>query len=138
MMTSGSLELRDVYKSYGHQQAIRHVSLTVASGEFVTLLGPSGSGKTTTLSMIAGFTQPTSGEILLGGRSISALPTHRRNIGMVFQNYALFPHMTAAENIAYPLKRRKLSRAEVKERVAQALALVHLEGFGDRHPRQLS
>jgi putative spermidine/putrescine transport system ATP-binding protein len=138
MMTSGSLELRDVYKSYGHQQAIRHVSLTVASGEFVTLLGPSGSGKTTTLSMIAGLIQPTSGAILLDGRPLDPLPAYRRNIGVVFQNYALFPHMTAARNVAFPLEMRRIPAGEISHRVARTLERVGLSQYGSLYPHQLS
>ena len=106
-MTAGSLELRDVCKSYGHVQAVDKVSLTVASGEFVTLLGPSGSGKTTTLSMIAGLTRPSSGAIMLDGQPLDPLPPYRRNVGVVFQNYALFPHMTVARNVAFPLEMRR-------------------------------
>lgn len=133
-----ALDLVGLSKSYGKNGVVKSVDLSVQPGEFVTLLGPSGSGKTTTLSMIAGFTPATSGEILLGGESISSRPPHRRNIGVVFQNYALFPHMTAAENIAFPLKRRKMTRTQIKDKVKQALDLVHLHEFGDRYPKQLS
>ncbi|WP_327731367.1 ABC transporter ATP-binding protein [Streptomyces sp. NBC_00487] len=133
-----SLELRGLRKRFGDQDVVKAVDLRIEPGEFVTLLGPSGSGKTTTLNMNAGFEQPSSGQILADGNPIGALPTHRRNIGMVFQNYALFPHMTAAQNIAFPLRQRKVSKAETEERVREALALVHLEKFGDRYPKQLS
>nr|WP_256980024.1 ABC transporter ATP-binding protein [Rhodococcus sp. 15-1154-1] len=133
-----SLDLIDLTKNYGKNGVVRNVDLNVKPGEFLTLLGPSGSGKTTTLSMVAGFTQQTSGSIRLGGNEINSLPPHKRNIGVVFQNYALFPNMSAAENIAFPLKRRKIAGAQVKERVRQALELVHLEQYADRYPRELS
>lgn len=133
-----ALDLVGLSKTYGKNGVVKSVDLSVKPGEFVTLLGPSGSGKTTTLSMIAGFTPVTAGEILLGGESIRSRPPHRRNIGVVFQNYALFPHMTAAENIAFPLKRRKFTRSQIKEKVGHALDLVHLQEFGDRFPKQLS
>ena len=128
-----------VEKSYdGHTLAVRGLTLDVAQGEFLTLLGPSGSGKTTTLNMLAGFERPTRGEILLGGRSVDRLPPYERNIGMVFQNYALFPHMTVAENVAFPLSVRRVARAEIGERVRRALAMVRLEAYGERRPAQLS
>ena len=107
-------------------------------GEFVTLLGPSGSGKTTTLRMIAGFTSPTGGSIEIDGQDMTRVPPHRRDVGMVFQNYALFPHMTAAQNVAFPLRMRKQSRAEIDRRVGDALDLVKLRHLADRYPRQLS
>ena len=118
--------------------AVDGVDLEVRQGEFITLLGPSGSGKTTTLRMIAGFTQPSAGGIEIDGADMTNVPPHRRDVGMVFQNYALFPHMTAAQNIAFPLEMRRIGRSEIRRRVAEALALVKLEGFGDRYPRQLS
>jgi putative spermidine/putrescine transport system ATP-binding protein len=128
-----------VEKSYdGHTLAVRNLSLDVARGEFLTLLGPSGSGKTTTLNMLAGFERPTRGEILLAGKPVDRLPPYQRNIGMVFQNYALFPHMTVAENVAFPLSVRRLGRAEIADRVRRALAMVRLEAFGERRPGQLS
>ncbi|HEX5146819.1 MAG TPA: ABC transporter ATP-binding protein [Conexibacter sp.] len=133
-----ALTLSDVRKTYGSAVAVEGVSLDVRPGEFVTLLGPSGSGKTTTLNMVAGFVELDEGEVLLDGTSIARLPPHKRNIGMVFQNYALFPHMTARENLAYPLRRRRMPKAEIARRVTQALELVHMEAYGDRHPRQLS
>jgi putative spermidine/putrescine transport system ATP-binding protein len=125
-------------KSYGSVRAIDHVSLSVELGEFVTLLGPSGSGKTTLLMMIAGFVRPDAGSILVGGQDIVRLPPHKRNVGMVFQNYALFPHMSVGENIAYPLRLRRVAKAEARERVAQALELVRLEGYEERRVDQLS
>jgi putative spermidine/putrescine transport system ATP-binding protein len=128
-----------VEKSYdGRSLAVRDLTLDVGRGEFLTLLGPSGSGKTTTLNMLAGFERPTRGEILLDGRSVERLPPYERNIGMVFQNYALFPHMTVGENVAFPLSVRRMSRAEITERVQRALAMVRLEAFAERRPTQLS
>ena len=128
-----------VEKSYdGHSLAVRDLTLDVGQGEFLTLLGPSGSGKTTTLNMLAGFERPTRGEILLAGRPVDRLPPYERNIGMVFQNYALFPHMTVGENVAFPLSVRARARAEIAERVKRALAMVRLEAFAERRPAQLS
>ncbi|MCU1604665.1 MAG: transporter ATP-binding protein [Modestobacter sp.] len=135
---AGTLELRGVRKQYGTVTAVQDVTLNIAAGEFVTLLGSSGSGKTTTLLMIAGFEQPTSGELVLDGRRIDGLPPHRRNIGMMFQSYSLFPHMTVEQNIAYPLKIRKKPKAEIREAVREALDLVHLSGYGKRYPTELS
>lgn len=132
------LQLIELTKIYGEVVAADRVTLDIAPGEFVTLLGPSGSGKTTTLMMVAGFVIPTSGQILVNGEDIAFRPPHKRNIGMVFQNYALFPHMTVAENIAFPLKMRKWRRDEIKRAVEEALQLVRLPGFEERYPRQLS
>jgi putative spermidine/putrescine transport system ATP-binding protein len=137
-MTAGSLELRDVSKSYAHVQAVDKVSLMVAPGEFVTLLGPSGSGKTTTLSMIAGLTRPSSGTILLDGQPLDPLPPYRRNVGVVFQNYALFPHMAVARNVAFPLEMRRVPGREIRRRVARVLEQVGLSEHGGRYPHQLS
>jgi putative spermidine/putrescine transport system ATP-binding protein len=122
----------------GVNDVVRDLSLDVARGEFLTLLGPSGSGKTTTLMMLAGFEQPDAGEILLDGQSITRLAPHRRNIGVVFQSFALFPHMTVAENVAFPLSVRGLSRAAQRERVGRALEMVRLAGMEARLPAQLS
>ncbi|MFN8590650.1 MAG: ABC transporter ATP-binding protein [Thermomicrobiales bacterium] len=127
-----------IEKRYGSVVAVNGVSLTIAPGEFVTLLGPSGSGKTTTLMMLAGFEVPTAGEIYVDGDPIAAVPPYRRNIGMVFQNYALFPHMTVGENIAFPLQMRKMSKADIVRHTAEVLALVGLPGYEARYPRQLS
>ncbi|HEX4171475.1 MAG TPA: ABC transporter ATP-binding protein [Acetobacteraceae bacterium] len=128
-----------VEKSYdGRTLAVHDLTLDVAQGEFLTLLGPSGSGKTTTLNMLAGFERPTRGLILLDGKSVDRLPPYERNIGMVFQNYALFPHMTVGENVAFPLSVRRMRRAEIAERVRRALAMVRLESLVDRRPTQLS
>jgi spermidine/putrescine ABC transporter ATP-binding subunit len=127
-----------VEKRFGEHVAVRGVDLLVRPGEFVTLLGPSGCGKTTCLRMIAGFIAPTSGRIVMGGRDITALPPYRRNTGMVFQSYALFPHRTVTDNVAFGLQVRRLPRAECATRVKDALRLVHLERFADRYPGQLS
>ncbi|WP_270935155.1 ABC transporter ATP-binding protein [Falsiroseomonas oryzae] len=130
---------RDVNKTYdGRVRVVRDLNLEVRRGEFLTLLGPSGSGKTTTLMMLAGFEGVTSGSIEVEGRSVLHLPPHRRDIGMVFQNYALFPHMTVAENVAFPLEVRKVPAAEAKARVERALQMVRLPGYADRRPAQLS
>jgi len=134
----GHLVVTNVTKRYGGAVAVGGVSIDVAPGEFVTLLGPSGSGKTTTLRIVAGFVDPDSGSVQLDGRALTGVPPYRRDIGMVFQNYALFPHMSAADNIAFPLKMRSVSRTERGERVKHALDLVHLGGLGSRRPAQLS
>ncbi|TVU68718.1 MULTISPECIES: ABC transporter ATP-binding protein [Cobetia] len=129
----------DVQKSYdGETLVVKGFNLEVRRGEFVTLLGPSGSGKTTCLMMMAGFETPTHGEILLDGVPINKLPPHKRGIGMVFQNYALFPHMSVAENLAFPLEVRGMSKEEIDSKVANALDMVRLGEFGDRRPGQLS
>ena len=132
------LSLERVSKHYGPIAAVDDVSLSVADGEFLVLLGPSGCGKTTTLRMIAGFVEPSAGTIRLGERVVTRLPPWKRNAGLVFQSYALFPHLTAAQNVAFGLEMRKLGRAEIAERVGDALALVRLAGYEDRLPRQLS
>ncbi len=133
------LRFDDVKKSYDQKNlVVKGFNMDVKEGEFITLLGPSGSGKTTVLMMLAGFESVTSGDIAIAGKSINRTAPNKRNIGMVFQNYALFPHMTVAENLAYPLSVRKMPKAEIKERVAQYLALVELSEFGDRRPGQLS
>jgi len=129
----------NVQKTYdGRTLVIRDLNLDVRRGEFLTLLGPSGSGKTTTLLMLAGFERPTGGVIELDGRPLFREPAYKRNLGMVFQDYALFPHMTVAENVAFPLTVRRLPRDEIARRVAAVLAVVKLEGFEDRKPTQLS
>jgi putative spermidine/putrescine transport system ATP-binding protein len=135
---AATLELDGLVKRYGETVALDGISLRVEPGEFVSLLGPSGSGKTTTLNLIAGFAKPTAGDILMDGRPIAELPPHRRHIGVVFQHYALFPHMTAAQNVGFPLRQRNVPRSEIRERVASALGLVELGGLADRHPRELS
>ena len=132
------LELQNISKSYGELRAVDDVSLSVEPGQFLTLLGPSGSGKTTILMAIAGFVQPTEGEILLDGRAITALPAEKRNFGMVFQGYALFPHMNLEQNIGFPLKIRGRPKDEIKERVAAALELVQLGHLANRMPHEIS
>ena len=129
----------DVRKSYdGKVDAVHALNLEVADGEFLTLLGPSGSGKTTTLMMLAGFEQPSDGRIFVGPEDITDVAVEKRGIGMVFQNYALFPNMTVGENIGFPLKVRGLSGAEIASQVKRALSMVRLEGLADRRPQQLS
>ena len=129
----------NVDKSYdGESLVVKGLNLDIPKGEFLTMLGPSGSGKTTTLMMLAGFETPTSGEIYLEGEPISSIPPYKRGIGMVFQNYALFPHMTVNENLAFPLEVRKLQKDEINEKVHKALSMVELQDFGTRMPLQLS
>jgi putative spermidine/putrescine transport system ATP-binding protein len=137
-MISVPLGLRDISKSYGQVQALKPLSLDVAGGEMLALLGPSGCGKTTTLRAIAGFEQPDTGAILIGGRDITDLPPNRRELGMVFQNYSLFPHMSVGENVAFGLKMRGTSRAEREDRARRLLAMVRLDQFGERQIHQLS
>ena len=126
-------------KSYdGEALVVKNLNLEISKGEFVTMLGPSGSGKTTTLMMLAGFETPTNGEIFLDTKPISKIPPYEREIGMVFQNYALFPHMTVQENLAFPLEVRKFSKSETQEKVKKVLEMVELGDFGTRFPAQLS
>jgi spermidine/putrescine ABC transporter ATP-binding subunit len=132
------VELRSVTRRFGEVVAVRGISLGVAHGEFLTLLGPSGCGKTTTLNMLAGFLRPDEGEILLGGRRVEHLPPYRRDTAMVFQQYALFPHLTVVENVAFGLEMRKVPKAEIARRVLRALEIVRLSGLGERRPAQLS
>jgi putative spermidine/putrescine transport system ATP-binding protein/mannopine transport system ATP-binding protein len=134
----GSIAVQDLVRRYGPVTAVDHVSLSVAPGEFLALLGPSGSGKTTILMSIAGFEFPDSGRILIGGDDVTWAPPNRRNLGMVFQRYTLFPHMSVLENIAFPLKMRGVARAEREERARAALQTVRLAQMGDRKPAQLS
>jgi spermidine/putrescine ABC transporter ATP-binding subunit len=138
MAAGASVDLVNLRKLYGSVVAVDALALQVKQGEFVTLLGPSGSGKTTTLMMIAGFEEPSAGEILVSGEPVVRRPPYRRNIGVVFQSYALFPHMSVAANVAYPLRMRGVGRDEIRRRVAAALDLVQLGSFGERHPAQLS
>jgi ABC-type Fe3+/spermidine/putrescine transport system ATPase subunit len=137
-MSALDIELQSVTKSYGAVPVVRDLSLSVPRGEFVSILGPSGCGKTTTLNMIAGFADPTSGDIRIRGRSQVRVAPENRNIGLVFQNYALFPHMTVAENVGFGLKMRKVPRSDMEVRIIEALESVHLSGFADRYPRELS
>ncbi|MGC2774049.1 MAG: ABC transporter ATP-binding protein [Bradyrhizobium sp.] len=134
----GFLTLEGLTRRYGDVAAVSDVNLSVAKGEFISLLGPSGCGKTTTLQMIAGLVEPTSGRITLDGRDITHEKPDRRGLGIVFQSYALFPHMTVAQNVSFGLEMRKVARAERETRVKQALALVQLAALADRYPRQLS
>ncbi len=137
-MNGAAVSLRELRKDFGQVGAVRDVSLDIGAGEFLTLLGPSGSGKSTTLMMIAGFEAPNAGDITIDGRSVIAVSPHRRDIGMVFQNYALFPHLNVAANIGFPLKQRGVGRAERDWMVKDALALVRLPGYEARYPRELS
>jgi putative spermidine/putrescine transport system ATP-binding protein len=137
-VAAAAVRLDDVTKRFGDVVAVDHVSLDIGSGEFFSLLGPSGSGKTTCLRMIAGFEHPTEGRIFLAGRDVSSLAPYDRDVNTVFQDYALFPHMTVAENVGYGLMVRKVPRSERGERVAEALRMVRLDAFGGRRPSQLS
>lgn len=133
-----AVQLINLVKEFADHTAVNHINIDIRQGEFLTLLGPSGCGKTTTLRMIAGFEQPTSGVILLDGQHVEHTPPYARNVNTVFQSYALFPHMSIFENIAFGLKMKKLPKDTIKEKVAEALALVRLEGFSGRKPDQLS
>lgn len=135
---SAFINLERISKSFGSFKVVDELDLEIAQGEFLSLLGPSGSGKTTILMMLAGFVEPTSGAIKLQGQRIDHLPAHRRNMGVVFQNYALFPHMTVAENVAFPLIMRGMPKAEAAERVGRAIDMVQLTPIKDRKPAQLS
>ena len=133
------VEFKRVQKSYdGEILVVKDLNLAISRGEFLTMLGPSGSGKTTCLMMLAGFEVATHGDIMLGGESINNIPPHKRGIGMVFQNYALFPHMTVGENLAFPLEVRKMGKAEVAQKVQRALDMVQMGSFTGRRPAQLS
>ncbi|MGZ0050534.1 ABC transporter ATP-binding protein [Brevibacillus gelatini] len=133
-----SVTLDHVHKRFGKAKGVEDVHIHIESGEFFTFLGPSGCGKTTTLRMIAGFYYPTEGQIRFGSKEVTSVPPHKRNTGMVFQNYALFPHMTVFENIAFGLQVRSVGKAEIKERVERIMKLVRLEGYGERRIDQLS
>jgi iron(III) transport system ATP-binding protein len=137
-MAAGHVRLENIGKRYGELWAVRHIDLEIATGEFYTLLGPSGCGKTTLLRTIAGFVAPDEGAVFLDGQSVNRLPPWKRNLGMVFQNYALWPHMTVFENVAFGLKERKVPRREIEPRVLQALEQVGLKGTERRRPSQLS
>lgn len=134
----GAVVLSGITKHYGDQLAVDDLSLQIQPGEFISLLGPSGCGKTTTLRMIAGFEQPDAGDIRISGRSVLAASPYKRDVNTVFQAYALFPHLSVAENVAYGLQQRRTPKAEVRERVSQALDMVQMRRFGDRKPAQLS
>ncbi|WP_227468260.1 ABC transporter ATP-binding protein [Microbacterium sp. YJN-G] len=135
---TGAIRIEHITKRYGGQVAVDDLSLDIHAGEFLSLLGPSGCGKTTTLRMIAGFEHPDAGDIRISGRSVLGQPPYKRNVNTVFQAYALFPHMTVAENVAYGLQQRRVPKAEVRERVAESLSMVQMRSFADRRPTQLS
>ncbi|MBX3582258.1 MAG: ABC transporter ATP-binding protein [Rhizobiaceae bacterium] len=137
-MNTKAISLAKIVKTYGSQKVLHGVDLDVAAGEFVSMLGPSGSGKTTLLKIIAGFEDPDSGDVSIGDRSMAGVPPEHRNIGVVFQNYSLFPHMDVATNIGFPLRMRKVSRNEQQKQVERVLSLVALDGYGKRMPNQLS
>ncbi len=136
--TTDMVELRDLHKSFGTFTAAGGVSLSIRAGEFLTLLGPSGCGKTTLLRMVSGFETPDAGRVLLDGADVTDLPPYRRDVNQVFQSYALFPHLSVADNVAFGLRVRRLPRAEIAERVAAGIELVSLTGLADRKPHQLS
>ncbi len=138
MISGREVRLESVVKSYGATHAVAGVDAVIAPGEFCTLLGPSGSGKTTLLKLIAGFESPSAGRVRIGGRDMADVPVAKRDIGMVFQNYALFPNMTVQENVAFPLEARGIARAEAARRIGEALGLVEMDGYAARYPRELS
>ena len=137
-ISEAGISLTGVTKRYGDKAVVNDIDLVIEPGEFMTFLGPSGSGKTTTLNMIAGFATVDEGLLHIYGKPVAKLPAHKREIGMVFQNYALFPHKTVAENIAYPLQRRKIDKARQKQMILDALGMVRMAEFGDRYPSELS
>ncbi|MDR0252249.1 MAG: ABC transporter ATP-binding protein, partial [Brucellaceae bacterium] len=137
-MNNPFIHFDKVSKAFGSLTVVDNLDLTISKGEFVSMLGPSGSGKTTLLMLLAGFERPTGGTVSVDGKRIDQLPPHKRNMGVVFQNYALFPHMTIAENVAFPLKMRGLSKAEMQDRVKRALDMVQLGTMLERKPSQLS
>jgi iron(III) transport system ATP-binding protein len=138
MQTKAKVEAQNIAMSYGRNVVLRDINLVIEPGEFFALLGPSGSGKSTLLRLIAGFNHPQSGRLLINGSDISAVPPWLRNVGMVFQNYALWPHMTVRQNVAFGLEERRLPKKLIAEKVRAALALVNLSEYGDRRPSQLS
>jgi len=137
-MAGGSIELAGLCKRFGEHIAVDNIDLSVASGEFFSLLGPSGCGKTTTLRLIAGFEQPTAGRVLLDGLDVSAVPAHKRNVNTVFQSYALFPFLSVFDNVAFGLRYARVTKAELRTRVGDALSLVSMYSFASRRPGQLS
>ncbi|MDP5359208.1 MAG: ABC transporter ATP-binding protein, partial [Paracoccaceae bacterium] len=132
------IELRDVRKSFGTFEALKGINATIEEGEFFSLLGPSGCGKTTLLRMIAGFEPPTGGDIIIDGKSMDGISANRRPTNMVFQSYAIFPHLSVADNVGYGLKTKKLPKAEIKREVDKALSMVDLVGYGNRAAHELS
>jgi spermidine/putrescine transport system ATP-binding protein len=138
LMTGGQVQLVDLVKRFAEVTAVDGINVEVAGGEFFSLLGPSGCGKTTTLRLIAGFEQPTEGTILLDGRDVAHTPPHKRNVNTVFQSYALFPFLTVEENVSFGLRYQNVTKGEARQKAAEALALVRLEGLQKRRPRQLS
>jgi iron(III) transport system ATP-binding protein len=138
MQTKVKVEAQNIAMSYGTNVVLRDINLVIEPGEFFALLGPSGSGKSTLLRLIAGFNQPQSGRLLIGGKDVSRVPPWLRNVGMVFQNYALWPHMTVRQNVAFGLEERRLPKAVIADKVKAALALVNLSDYGERRPSQLS
>ena len=137
-MAEKCLELKDIKKAFSKEEVLKEISLSIEKGEFITLLGSSGCGKTTTLRIIAGLETPDSGQVFLDGKDVTALPPEARDVNTVFQNYALFPHMTVADNIGYGLKLKKTPKAEIKKRVSEMLELVQLPGYEKRNPSELS
>ena len=137
-MAEKCLELKDIKKAFSKEEVLKEISLSIEKGEFITLLGSSGCGKTTTLRIIAGLETPDSGQVFLDGKNVTALPPEARDVNTVFQNYALFPHMTVADNIGYGLKLKKTPKAEIKKRVSEMLELVQLPGYEKRKPSELS
>jgi putative spermidine/putrescine transport system ATP-binding protein/spermidine/putrescine transport system ATP-binding protein len=137
-MKSSEVRLERLCKEYNRTVAVDNVSLTIEPGHMIALLGPSGCGKTTCLRMIAGLIRPTSGDVFVNHTRMTDVPVHRRNVGMLFQNYALFPHLTVEQNIAFGLEMRGIAKAEAAKKVAAALSLVQLSNFGKRYPAQLS
>lgn len=137
-MSGARIEYHNISKSYGSVEALTPTSLDIEPGEFFSIIGPSGSGKTTLLGVTAGYVPPSSGSILVNGSDIVGIPPFRRDIGMVFQNYALFPHMSVAANVSFPLRMRKMEKSKIAQRVTEMLAMVQLDGMGDRRPGQLS
>ena len=136
-MAGGHVQLRELTKRFEDVTAVDGINATVNGGEFFSMLGPSGCGKTTTLRMIAGFERPSSGEIVLDGTDVAQVPPHERNVHTVFQNYALFPHLDVYGNIAFGLRRQKVSKNDERRRVEEAIELVQLSGLAARRPRQL-
>lgn len=137
-MKSSEVRLERLSKEYGRMVAVDNVSLAIEPGHMVALLGPSGCGKTTCLRMIAGLIRPSSGDVFVNDKRMTGVPVHRRNVGMLFQNYALFPHLTVEENIVFGLEMRGMSKADAARKVSEALSLVQLSNFGKRYPAQLS